>query len=199
VAERRACRVLGQHRSTQRKPPSTPDDEAALTADIIALATQYGRYGYRRITALLRDVGGCATNCSTARSSTLSRRPRSSSKAGGDTTTLADRIQPWATGHPRPRCFCGRPHRPHRPWLQSRSCTNIQPGPPSGGRPLPSHLARRVGVVQAAVVAPSRSAILLSGYLGQNIPVPGRSMIGGRPQSSPSDSSAAGYTPWRGR
>jgi hypothetical protein len=28
-----------------------------LTADIIALATQYGRYGYRRITALLREVG----------------------------------------------------------------------------------------------------------------------------------------------
>jgi putative transposase len=57
VPERRACRVLGQHRSTQRKPPSTPDDEAALTADIVALATRYGRYGYRRITALLRDAG----------------------------------------------------------------------------------------------------------------------------------------------
>ena len=57
VPERRACRVLGQHRSTQRKPPSRPDDEAALTADIIALATRYGRYGYRRITALLRAAG----------------------------------------------------------------------------------------------------------------------------------------------
>ena len=57
VPERRACRVLGQHRSTQRKPPTTPDDEAGLTADIIALARQYGRYGYRRITALLRDAG----------------------------------------------------------------------------------------------------------------------------------------------
>ncbi len=57
VPERRACRVLGQHRSTQRKPPTTPDDEAGLTADIIALARQYGRYGYRRITALLRGAG----------------------------------------------------------------------------------------------------------------------------------------------
>ena len=57
VPERRACRVLGQHRSTQRKPPSPPDDEAGLTADIIALATRYGRYGYRRITALLRHAG----------------------------------------------------------------------------------------------------------------------------------------------
>jgi putative transposase len=57
VSERFACRVLGQHRSTQRKKPSRPDDEAALTADITALAIQYGRYGYRRITAMLRDRG----------------------------------------------------------------------------------------------------------------------------------------------
>jgi len=34
-----------------------PDDEAALTADIIAFATEYGRYGYRRIAAMLRDAG----------------------------------------------------------------------------------------------------------------------------------------------
>src|SRR5215210_5766147 len=52
-----ACRVLGQHRSTQRKVPTTPDDEAALTADIVALAIQYGRYGYRRVTAMLRAAG----------------------------------------------------------------------------------------------------------------------------------------------
>ena len=57
ISERRACRALGQHRSTQRKTPTTPDDEAALTADIIALARQYGRYGYRRITAMLRRAG----------------------------------------------------------------------------------------------------------------------------------------------
>jgi transposase InsO family protein len=57
VPERRACRVLGQHRSTQRKPSTRPDDEAALTAEIIALATRYGRYGYRRIAALLRHAG----------------------------------------------------------------------------------------------------------------------------------------------
>ena len=57
VSERLACRVLGQHRSTQRKKPTRPDDEAALTADITSLATQYGRYGYRRITAMLRQKG----------------------------------------------------------------------------------------------------------------------------------------------
>ncbi|GLQ22113.1 transposase [Algimonas porphyrae] len=57
VSERRACKVLGQHRSTQRKLPRPREDEAALTADIIRLAEQYGRYGYRRITALLRREG----------------------------------------------------------------------------------------------------------------------------------------------
>jgi putative transposase len=57
TSERRICRVLGQHRSTQRKAPRGADDEQALTEDIIALARQYGRYGYRRVTALLRSAG----------------------------------------------------------------------------------------------------------------------------------------------
>jgi len=57
VSERLACRVLGQHRSTQRKAPKGRADDAALTADIVALATEYGRYGYRRITAMLRAAG----------------------------------------------------------------------------------------------------------------------------------------------
>jgi putative transposase len=57
ISERRACAALGQHRSTQRKPARGRDDEAALTADIIELAKTYGRYGYRRVTALLRHAG----------------------------------------------------------------------------------------------------------------------------------------------
>jgi putative transposase len=57
VSERKACKVLEQHRSTQRKVPQTVDDEAALTAAIIDWARQHGRYGYRRITALLRAEG----------------------------------------------------------------------------------------------------------------------------------------------
>ena len=57
VSERRACRALSQPRSTQRHHPRIRDDEEALRADIIALATRFGRYGYRRITALLRQLG----------------------------------------------------------------------------------------------------------------------------------------------
>ena len=58
VSERRVCRVLGQHRSTQRKVPCGADDEEVLTDDIVALARQYGRYGYRRVTALLHGKRG---------------------------------------------------------------------------------------------------------------------------------------------
>ena len=57
ATERRACRVIGQHRSTQRKPRVPRQDEDVLTAAIIALAERFGRYGYRRITALLRRDG----------------------------------------------------------------------------------------------------------------------------------------------
>jgi putative transposase len=57
VSERFACQVLGQHRSTQHKGSKRADDEAALTATITNLARQFGRYGYRRITALLRAEG----------------------------------------------------------------------------------------------------------------------------------------------
>ena len=57
VSERRACKVLGQPRSTQRRKRVVPDDEAQLRARIVELAEEYGRYGYRRITAMLRDEG----------------------------------------------------------------------------------------------------------------------------------------------
>jgi putative transposase len=57
VSQRRACRVLDQHRSTQCHHYNICDEEELLTARIIALATTYGRYGYRMITGLLRNEG----------------------------------------------------------------------------------------------------------------------------------------------
>jgi putative transposase len=57
VSERRACRTLGQHRSTQRKVPQGRADEERLTDDIIELADKYGRYGYRMVTGLLNNAG----------------------------------------------------------------------------------------------------------------------------------------------
>ena len=57
VSERRACAVVGQSRTTQRRQPKVRADEAALTEAIVRLATRYGRYGYRRIRRLLVDEG----------------------------------------------------------------------------------------------------------------------------------------------
>jgi putative transposase len=62
VSELRACAALGQHRSTQRKVPRGLADEDRLTADIIALARQYGRYGYRKIAGMFRDQAGWVVN-----------------------------------------------------------------------------------------------------------------------------------------
>ena len=46
--------MVGQARTTQRRRPKIRSDEDALTGRIVELASAYGRYGYRRITALLR-------------------------------------------------------------------------------------------------------------------------------------------------
>lgn len=57
ASERRTCRALGQHRSTQRKVPVGCHDEERLTADIIELARLYGRYGYRQVSGMLVQAG----------------------------------------------------------------------------------------------------------------------------------------------
>jgi transposase InsO family protein len=57
VSERRACEVVEQHRSTQRYEVRERDDEKPLVAEMLALSRQHPRYGYRRITALLRRKG----------------------------------------------------------------------------------------------------------------------------------------------
>jgi putative transposase len=54
VSERRACRVVGQARAVQRYAPRPRGDEEPLTGRIVELAGTYGRYGYRRVTAMLR-------------------------------------------------------------------------------------------------------------------------------------------------
>ncbi|MEO6965395.1 MAG: IS3 family transposase [Acidobacteriaceae bacterium] len=56
-SERNACRLAKQPRGTQRYRPTQHNDEDALTRAIIELASHYGRYGYRRITALLKRDG----------------------------------------------------------------------------------------------------------------------------------------------
>ena len=54
VSERRACWVLGCPRSTERYAPRPAEDEQVLADEIVEMASRFGRYGYRRITALRR-------------------------------------------------------------------------------------------------------------------------------------------------
>ena len=57
VSERRTCRVLGQPRPTQRRAEYVPSDEPRLVKRMVELASEYGRYGYRRVTEMLRREG----------------------------------------------------------------------------------------------------------------------------------------------
>jgi putative transposase len=57
LSERRVCRAIEQARSTQRYQSVVVDDEERLTRAIVRLASKYGRYGYRRVTGLLRNEG----------------------------------------------------------------------------------------------------------------------------------------------
>lgn len=49
--------MLNLNRTTKRYKFKKSDDEQTLKNEIIRLASKYGRYGYRRITALLRAEG----------------------------------------------------------------------------------------------------------------------------------------------
>jgi len=57
VSQRRACRVVGQPRATQRYQPRPKDDEPVLVRKMHELVRDHPRYGYRRIWALLRAEG----------------------------------------------------------------------------------------------------------------------------------------------
>ena len=57
VSQRRACRVLDQHRSTQRYGRKLKDDEPRLVKRIHELVRRHPRYGYRRVWALLVTEG----------------------------------------------------------------------------------------------------------------------------------------------
>jgi hypothetical protein len=57
VSERRACRAISQFRSSTRYVPQPHPDRERLRERIIALAKEYGRYGYRTVTDLVRREG----------------------------------------------------------------------------------------------------------------------------------------------
>src|SRR3712207_1846673 len=120
VSERRVCRVLGQPRSTQRKPPRGRDDEEQLTADIVELARRYGRYGYRKVAELLRSTAGWVVNDKRVERSTapLSMAPRGAEgprKAAQARAALAGGrlLRPAAGRAPEPRLVLRLRRGPH--------------------------------------------------------------------------------------
>ena len=58
ASERRACRVLGQPRTAQRRARKVASDEGALRGDIVRLASRFGRYGYRRASRTCSRIEG---------------------------------------------------------------------------------------------------------------------------------------------
>jgi putative transposase len=105
VSERRACAALGQHRSTQRKVSRGREDTERLSADVVELVRQYGRYGYRKIAALLRQAGWSVSD---GRVERIWRReglkvPRKQPKRG----------RLWLTDG---SCIRLRPERPNHVW-----------------------------------------------------------------------------------
>jgi putative transposase len=57
LSQRLACRIVGQHRSTQRHQPAEPDRDRALRAQLRQLSRDHPRWGYRRAHAQLVQQG----------------------------------------------------------------------------------------------------------------------------------------------
>lgn len=57
ISERRACKIFGQYRSTQRYKKQESYFDTEVRKRVIELASEYGRYGYRKITALVNREG----------------------------------------------------------------------------------------------------------------------------------------------
>ncbi len=100
VSERRAGRVLGQHRSTQHRLPRGRDEEGRLVAARVALARPYGRYGDRRLAARLREAG-------------RSTPSEASAWRSGDGASFPHRRQRCAA-RPVPPARCPWPHPPRQ-------------------------------------------------------------------------------------
>ncbi len=57
VSERRACKVIGQLRSTNRYIAKPNVFKENLRERVVAIATEFGRYGYRKVTDMLNNEG----------------------------------------------------------------------------------------------------------------------------------------------
>jgi transposase InsO family protein len=122
MTERRACRLANQPRGTQRYRAIRREDEDALTQAIIELASQYGRYGYRRITALLKRAGwrvgkDRVERISTPTTKTCRRGPRYLASRGAEGSAEAEAT--WTTVAQR-RLVCAAQAHACEPCMELR-------------------------------------------------------------------------------
>lgn len=97
LSQRRACQIVGQHRSTQRHRPDVVDPDSALRAELRAFARAHPRWGYRRAHAVLLREGHAQLNRKKVqriwREEGLRVPPRRHKKRRlGTSTTPADRL-----------------------------------------------------------------------------------------------------------
>ena len=103
ISERRACRYLGQHRSTQRYEPLLACDDAALRAELRSISRRRPRWGYRRAHQLLLDEGWQVNRKRTQRLSReeglrVPRRRRKRQRLG-ESTVPAERLHAQRPDH----------------------------------------------------------------------------------------------------
>jgi putative transposase len=103
MSERRACRLAGQHRSTQRHEPVVADDDGALRAQLRRISRERPRWGYRRAHALVRDDGWELNIKRTRRvwreEGLRVPRKRRKRQRLGDSTVPADRLRAEHADH----------------------------------------------------------------------------------------------------
>lgn len=103
LSQRRACRIVGQHRSTQRHTPAEPDPDWDLRARLRGFAKRHPRWGYRRAHAVLRREGWAVNRKKVQRlwrEEGLRVPPRRRKRYRlGDSTTPADRLRAEHPNH----------------------------------------------------------------------------------------------------
>jgi putative transposase len=103
LSERRACRIVGQHRSTHRRAPLRASDDAALRSRLREISKERPRWGYRRAHALLIEEGWAVNRKRVQRlwreeGLRVPRRRRKRRRLG-DSTTAAKRLRAERLDH----------------------------------------------------------------------------------------------------
>jgi hypothetical protein len=122
TSERRACRVLGQSRASQRRRPQPRTDEARLVERMLGLVRLYPRYGYRFITAKLRQEGWHVNAKRIYLSAVATGRAESAEKEAKTASFGPQRQRlPSAAGRAQgPRLVLGLRVRSHREWRRAQ-------------------------------------------------------------------------------